>query len=38
MGVAFYPALGCVTFGSEAAATKVCMGMHNPAPKPPSWA
>lgn len=35
MSIAFYPALGCVTFGSEAAATKVCMGMQNPAPKPP---
>ena len=35
MSIAFYPALGCVTFGSEAAATKVCMGMKNSAPKPP---
>lgn len=29
MSVAFYPALGCITFGSEAAATKACMGMGN---------
>ena len=26
MSVAFYPSLGCITFGSESAATKVCMG------------
>ncbi len=29
MSVSFYPSLGCIAFGSEAAATKACMGMSH---------
>ena len=37
MSVAFYPSTGMVTFGSEAAATKACMGMADADAEQPSF-